>query len=45
MEARVKATGEIIEVRKVTEYDRNYRPIVYYEAENGLPHKAEHLDF
>ena len=45
MEARVKATGEIIEVREVTKYDSNYSPIVYYKAENGFPYKTEHLDF
>ena len=45
MKARVKATGEIIEVREVTKYDSNYNPLVYYKAENGFSYKEEHLDF
>lgn len=45
MKARVKATGEIIEVREVTKYDSNYNPLVYYEAENGFSYKEEQLDF
>lgn len=45
MKARVKATGEIIEVREVTKYDSNYNPLVYYKAENGFPYKEEQLDF
>lgn len=45
MKARVKATGEIIEVKEVTKYDSNYNPIVYYKAEDGFPHRKEQLDF
>lgn len=45
MKARVKATGEIIEVREVTKYDSNYNPLVYYKAENGFSYKEELLDF
>lgn len=45
MKARVKTTGEIVEVHKVTKYDSNYKPAVYYEAEDGFPYKEEHLDF
>lgn len=45
MKARVKATGEIIEVREVTKYDSNYNPLVYYKAENGFSYKEEQLDF
>ena len=45
MKARVKATGEIVEVNKVTSYDKNLKAIVYYKAENGFPYKEEHLDF
>ncbi len=46
MKARVKATGEIVEVNKVTRYSPNYTPSVCYEClENGFPYKEEHLDF
>lgn len=45
MKARVKATGEIVEVNKVTSYNKNLKAIVYYKAENGFPYKEEHLDF
>ena len=45
MKARVKATGDIIEVREVTKYDSNYNPFVYYKVENGLPYREEQLDF
>lgn len=45
MKARVKATGEIVEVNKVTSYDKDLKSIVYYKAENGFPYKEEHLDF
>jgi len=45
MKARVKATGDIIDVKEVTKYDSNYNPLVYYKAENGFSHQEEHLDF
>lgn len=45
MEARVKATGEIINVKEVIQYDSNFKSSVYYKAENGFPYKKEHLDF
>lgn len=45
MKARVKATGEIIDVKRVTKYDSDFNRIVYYKAENGFSHQEEHLDF
>ena len=45
MKARVKATGEIVEVREVTKYDSNYNPIVYYKTVDGFSHRKEQLDF
>lgn len=45
MKERVKAAGEIVEVRGVIKYDSECNPLVYYKAENGVPYKEEHLDF
>lgn len=45
MKARVKATGEIIDVKEVIKYDSNYNPLVYYKGENGFSYKEEQLDF
>ena len=50
MKARVKATGEIVEVNivevnKVTSCDKDFKTIAYYKAKNGFSYKEEHLDF
>lgn len=46
MKARVKATGEIIEVREVTKYSSNYAPsTVYEDVTDGVIYKKEFLDF
>ena len=46
MKARVKATGEIIEVKQVTKYSSNYAPsIVYEDVTDGVIYKKEFLDF
>lgn len=45
MKARVKATGEVIEVNKVTGYNRNFEVLVYYKGDDGFPYKEEQLDF
>ncbi|MBO5387166.1 MAG: hypothetical protein J6A59_03390 [Lachnospiraceae bacterium] len=45
MKARVKATGEIIEVNKVTSYSKDFEVLVYYKGDDGFPYKEEQLDF
>lgn len=46
MKARVKATGEIIEVKEVTKYSSNYAPsTVYEDVTDGVIYKKEFLDF
>jgi hypothetical protein len=45
MKARVKATGEVIEVNKVTGYNRDFEVLVYYKGDDGFPYKEEQLDF
>ena len=45
MKARVKATGEIIEVNKVTSYSKDFEVLVYYKGDDGFSYKEEQLDF
>ena len=46
MKARVKATGEIIDVKEVTKYSSNYAPsTVYEDVTDGIIYKKEFLDF
>ena len=45
MKARVKATGEVIEVNKITSYNRDFEVLVYYKGDDGFPYKEEQLDF
>ena len=45
MKARVKATGEVIDVNKVTSYNRDFEVLVYYKGDDGFPYKEEQLDF
>lgn len=45
MKARVKATGEVIEVRKVTSYDESFNAVIYFKGEDGISYKEEQLDF
>lgn len=46
MKARVKATGEIIDVKSITKYSSNYEPsTVYEDVTDGVIYKKEFLDF
>ena len=45
MKARVKATGEIIEVNKVTSYTEDFKALIYYKDASGFSYKEEQLDF
>ena len=46
MKARVKATGEILDVKMVTRYSDSYEPQRFYQCiKDGVPYKEELLDF
>lgn len=45
MKARVKATGEIIKVNKITSYGKDFEVLVYYKGNDGFSYKEEQLDF
>lgn len=45
MKARVKATGEIIIVNKITSYGKDFEVLVHYKGKNGFSYKKEQLDF
>ena len=46
MKARVKATGEILDVKMVMRYSDSYEPQRFYQCiKDGVPYKEELLDF